>query len=82
MNPAAALKNLSQEARMALAQALSHGDRWGYRCFYPVDGRTILASHGSRYIRWSDIAQCGFLTPLGYQVAVAASGPQKAVREL
>lgn len=81
-SPTQVIKFLSQEARRALAQALSQGDRWGYRCFYPADEKAILTSHQGKYLRWGDIAQKGFLTPLGYQVAVAASEPQKAVREL
>jgi hypothetical protein len=83
MNAEKVLKGLPERAVKALVAALDQGDKWGYRCFSSIDPNEIMATVGGRYVRWKDLADKGFLRPLGGEVArLARDGPKKRVAEL
>jgi len=60
---------LSDTARKALVGALDEGDQWGYRCFTSIPEDAVITSIDGKYVRWNNLVQKGFLTPLGGEVA-------------
>ncbi len=82
MKAEAVLKNLTDPARKAIIRALDEGDKWGYRCFTSFDPKGVVSSVGDKYVRWNDLVQMGFLTPLGAEVARLAKGGKRKAPEL
>jgi len=78
VNAEKVLKALPERAVKALKAALDQGDEWGYRCFATINPDVIMATVDGRYVRWKDLADKGFLRPLGGEVArLAKNGPPK-----